>query len=152
MDDFIKLSPLLSAMLVSLGFILALIQYKRQLAYKKLENLQKIWKDFLNDDHLFTFFSALDQAPDKRAMKRVADTPYQTKLRFIGLLDEVALLVFDGDVKKEHAIYLFQWLYYYAFKNETTMLHLWKNLGGATEAQKPYWEKARNLAVECNPE
>jgi len=150
MEQLVKLAPLISTLVIFSGFLLALFQFKKQLAYRKIENLQKIWKDFINDRELFDLFSALDNHDEKKSVKRAIHTSNKTKLKFLGLLDEVALLVEKGDVDREYAIYLFQWHFFYAYKKSSTMESIWQSLGGVIEASKPYWLKSARLAEKCN--
>ena len=131
-----------------ISLLFGLYQYSKQQKFKRLQNLSSVWQKFINNDDLLELFTLLD-ADNIEALPNFSA---KIKLKFLALLEEAALYTEEFEVDKEHAIYLFQWHFYYVFNKEKTKEAFWHNLGGKQEAEKSYWSKSKNLARDCNPQ
>ncbi len=140
--------PLVTIILVMAGSVIALVQFCQQRKFTRIQNLSQIWKKFMDDEKLMALFVSLD----KEDLPVIESFAIAQKLRFLGLLEEVALYTEKFKVDKQYAYYLFQWHFTYVFKQTGTTKAFWENLGGSVEMNKPYWSKSFHFAQACKSE
>src|SRR5665213_2850678 len=99
--------------LVIIGGPFAYYQYKKQQEFKRLQNLTAIWEKFIADEKLVELFNLFDSDQSQA----IENFDRRVKIKFLGLLDEVALYVEHFEVDRKPAEYLFQWPFYYVFGN-----------------------------------
>ncbi|HEX8461609.1 MAG TPA: hypothetical protein VF623_09270 [Segetibacter sp.] len=131
----------------------ALYLFRNQQRFKRLQNLSSLWKDFTNDDknmHLFNLMNEIESDVEVSEDLSVIDTTF--KLKYLALVEQVALYVEHFEVDKEYAKYLFQWHFFFVYQSNKTKRLFWANLGGETEMNAKYWSKSRQLSALFLPE
>ena len=97
---------------------------------------------------LFVICDKIESGDDTQ-INRLLSYPENEKMKFLGLLEEVALYAEMSEVDKEYAVYLFQWHFTFVFKSGKISKAFWSNLGGE-EINKPYWKKSKDFSKYCN--
>ncbi len=142
----------LQPLVVSFGILFALYQYWKQQKFKRLQNLSQLWKEFLNNDQNLELFNTMDEVErgidSKIEILHKFDT--KAKLKYLALIEEVALYVEQFEVDQSYAKYLFQWHFYYVYSSSKTSDLFWGNLGGDEEKNASYWSKSRNFAAKIS--
>ncbi len=133
------------------GGTFGLIQYSRQQRFKRVQNLFSIWEKFVGiEDNikLFELFDRIEieQGKDSESNAALRNYSQKTKLKFLALLEEVAIYSKESEVDKEYAKYLFQWHFKYVFIQQYTKELFWHNMGGVGEIDAPYWAKSKGFA------
>lgn len=131
----------------------ALYLFRNQQRFKRLQNLSALWKDFVNDEknlHLFNLMNELES--DQVVNEDLAYISTASKLKFLALIEQVALYVEHFEVDKEYGKYLFQWHFYFVYLSAKTSDLFWSNLGGPAEMNAEYWGKSRELSKRFQPE
>lgn len=150
MESFIKdiLQPF--AIIFGIGF--ALYQYYKQQRFKRMQNLSSLWKQFSGDESMMALFSLMDEL-ENGAIKteELATFDSKTKLKYLAVIEEVALYVKEFEVDKDYAKYLFQWHFYFVYQSSKTTSSFWSNMGGNNEMNAHYWEVSRKLAQSFKP-
>ena len=150
MMDIIKLIPYITATIAAFW---ALYIFNKQQKFKRLQNLSSLWKEFSNNDQLLELFDIMDQIEiDPLRAMELAQIESKVKLKYLALIEEVALYIENFEIDKKYAKYLFQWHFFYAYESKITIIPFWQNLGGEDEMKKPYWGKSRNLATKIKPQ
>ncbi len=142
----IKSIAVITAAFAILGFV------RNQQRFKRLQNLSLLWKDFTNDEknmHLFNLMNEIES--DHIAKEDLSAINTIDKLKYLALIEQVALYVEHFEVDKEYAKYLFQWHFYFVYQSAKTSNLFWNNLGGAEEMNASYWSKSRELAKSFLP-
>jgi hypothetical protein len=139
----------------TLGLIIAacwaLHLFRKQQRFKRLQNLSALWKNFVNDESNFNLFVLMDEIHSTAAEGTdLSNHDIKTKLRYLALIEEVALYVENFEVDKQYARYLFQWHFYYVYQCSSTKSAFWSNIG-LEEIDKDYWSKSRNLSKSFIP-
>jgi hypothetical protein len=113
----------------------ALYQFKRSQDFKRLQNLSGIWKQFTATKELLELFELCNDGAleNDKAIEELQSFSKQVKLKYLALIEEVALYVEQSEVEKKYAINLFQWHFKFAFKEGKVTEAFWKNLGGIEE-------------------
>src|ERR1700722_20719467 len=110
--------PIVNTSIILTGGILALIQYNKQQRFKRINNLVSIWQKFINSDENMELFDLCDQIEssgvnDENLNNQLVNFDRRIKLKFLGLLEEVAIFTEKFEVEKKYANYLFQWHFKY---------------------------------------
>ena len=148
------LKDIIQPIVVSLGGIFALYQFNKQQKFKRLQNLSALWKTFINDSEvmeLFSFMNSIEQGEEEK-IKELALFSSKTKLKYLAIIEEVALYIDAFEVDTNYAKYLFQWHFYFAYKSPEATSSFWQNIGGEHEMNASYWSKSRVLAQKFIPE
>lgn len=146
-----KVVPVILQYLPSIAILVAafwaLYLFRNQQRFKRLQNLSSLWKDFTNDDknmHLFNLMNEIES--DNLVEEDLSAINTVVKLKYLALIEQVALYVEHFEIDKEYAKYLFQWHFYFVYQSNKTSNLFWKNLGGLEEMNASYWGKSRELA------
>ncbi len=130
----------------------ALYLFRNQQRFKRLQNLSALWKDFVNDEinlHLFNLMNEIES--DKVVNEDLSYISTASKLKYLALIEQVALYVEHFEVDKEYGKYLFQWHFYFVYQSAKTSHLFWSNLGGTEEMNATYWSKSRELSKSFLP-
>ena len=130
----------------------ALYLFRNQQRFKRLQNLSALWRDFTNDEknlHLFNLMNEIES--DQVVNEDLSHVETATKLKYLALIEQVALYVEHFEVDKGYAKYLFQWHFYFVYQSGKTSNLFWSNLGGTEEMNASYWSKSRDLSRRFVP-
>ena len=130
----------------------ALYLFRNQQRFKRLQNLSALWRDFTNDEknlHLFNLMNEIES--NKVVNENLSNIETAIKLKYLALIEQVALYVEHFEVDKSYAKYLFQWHFYFVYQSDKTSNLFWSNLGGAEEMKASYWGKSRDLSSKFVP-
>ncbi len=147
--DFIKYIPSIAVVIAAFW---ALYLFRKQQRFKRLQNLSSLWKEFAKDDdnmHLFNLMNQIES--DQQTKEDLASFDSISKLRYLALVEEVALYVENFEVDKDYAHYLFQWHFYFIYQSSKTSGLFWNNLGAEEEMNQKYWSKSRELSNSFLP-
>jgi len=152
MNSLITTIPIISA--VAAG-IWGLYIFNRQQRFKRLQNLSQIFQRFADKNDFMELFTLCDQVfidkSNQSNLDELSKFSAVNKMRYLALLEEVALFSRYSEVDKEYAVYLFQWHFYYIYNDSTVSESFWKNIGEVVEKDKPYWKYQKDFSVSCNP-
>ena len=126
-------SIIIGGLITIIAFANGLLEYRRQGAQKRVEHFTLLRRR-LKENHIFKEICALMFANDPR----LADVNAQDKRDFIGLLEEVALMVNSGLIRPELAHYMFG---YYTVKCLESK-DFWANL----TLDETYWKLFHDFA------
>lgn len=130
----------------------ALYLFRKQQRFKRLQNLSSLWKDFANDEKNMLLFNLMNEIESDHITEEDLTSINTTiKLKYLALIEQVALYVEQFEVDKEYAKYLFQWHFYFVYQSGKTSNLFWNNLGGTEEMNASYWSKSRELAKSFLP-
>ncbi len=155
MEELVKILPLINEILPSINLLILLVgggwaiyQYFQQQKFKRLQNLSAIWNKFTTIKELMDIFGLCDNivTGDVSKVKELTNFSSNDKLKFLALLEEVALYAEQSEVDNDYAKYLFQWHFKFVFTEEITKNAFWENIGGVGEIKENYWEKSRIFA------
>lgn len=142
-----------------LGGIFALYQYYKTNKFARLTYLNDVWRKFYENQSFIDTFGHLDHLDtvnNEEAKQQVAQIDLKDKLQFLAFLAEVQLLSQFSESDKRHLMELFQWHFYYCFKNPKTFPAFWTDLVDPNsedqilkEMKKDYWSKMYVFATEC---
>ena len=152
--DINILKDIVQPVVVSLGGIFALYQFNKQQKFKRLQNLSALWKTFINDVEvmeLFTFMNSIEKGEENK-ISELSEASSKTKLKYLAMIEEVALYIDAFEIDKDYAKYLFQWHFYFIYCSPETSTSFWNNIGGLQEMNASYWAKSRMLAKRFIPE
>jgi|GEM_PF-3323784 len=144
--------PVVNTLVITSGVGIGLFQYRKQQKFKRLQNLTSIWNKFSSEIAMLKLFELFDRLEDpkseneKQLLMELETYNLSDKLRFLALLEEVAIYTESFEVDRETAIYLFQWHFKYVFINDKIRKAFWAELGGVIEIDKPYWSKSKEFA------
>jgi hypothetical protein len=141
------LKDYLQPLVIIFGGLFALYQYARQQKFKRLQNLSSLWKNFNADDELLSLFTLMNDIESGKTdlIGELTSSSTKTKLKYLALIEEVALYIEQFEVDKGYAEYLFQWHFFFVYRSKITSMPFWQNLGGENERNESYWAKSRNL-------
>jgi hypothetical protein len=154
-EELVKILPLINEILPSINLLILLVgggwaiyQYFQQQKFKRLQNLSAIWNKFTTIKELMDIFGLCDNivTGDVSKVKELTNFSSNDKLKFLALLEEVALYAEQSEVDNDYAKYLFQWHFKFVFTEEITKNAFWENIGGVGEIKENYWEKSRIFA------
>jgi hypothetical protein len=148
------LKDYIQPLVIIFGAVFALYQYNRQQKFKRLQNLSSLWKGFNSDSELLALFTLMNEieSGNSSLANKLKETPAQSKLKYLALIEEVALYIDAFEVDKDFARYLFQWHFFFAYQSKLTASLFWENIGGAAEMNESYWEKSRRLSGQIKPD
>jgi hypothetical protein len=145
LDKIIAAAPGISAVVAALTFavaiatfIKAIIEYTRQNAVKRFEKFQEINKRF--DEHAAANIRMLLEGDSAELIH----VPYQDKHDFLGLYEEVAIMVNSKIMRKWIAYYMCG--YYAILCSESTNFWLDDDDGDALERNSPFWSLFNKFA------
>ncbi|MBP9689302.1 MAG: hypothetical protein KBE91_06805 [Bacteroidia bacterium] len=135
------------------GGIFAYNQFKKQQKFKRIQNISSLWKEFSNNDANMEIFEMMDsiESDEKEYWVGLEKYDRRYKLKYLALLEEVALYINAFEIDSDDAKYLFQWHFYFVFLSEKTTTPFWANLGGRAEMNADYWKRSRELAKRFKP-
>ncbi len=116
-------------------FLSGMLEYIRQGHQHRAANFVQMRRRFLEDPLFRDILNLL--ASDAPALKK---TPIQDRRNFVGFLEEVAVMVNSGLIKKEIAHYMFG---YYVLLTDRCD-HFWDGL----DRQSQYWSVFRRFASD----
>ena len=154
MEILLQLLPITATLC---AVIWGIYVFNKQQKFKRLENLNHIFQRFADKDDFIDIFTLCDIAYisttnyHQDALDKLSAVTEKNKLRYLALLEEVALFAASFEVDKQHAIHLFQWHFYYVFNEPKISEAFWSNLGGRDEINKPYWGYQKKIANQCLP-
>ena len=128
-------SIIIGGLITIIAFANGLLEYRRQGAQKRVEHFTLLRRR-LKENHIFKEICALMFANDPR----LADVNAQDKRDFIGLLEEVALMVNSGLIRPELAHYMFGYYTVKCLESE----NFWANL----TLDETYWKLFHDFAHE----
>ncbi len=147
------LSKIIPVVAVAGAAAWALYLFNRQQAFKRLQNLSALWKEFFKSDEMLSLFDLMNHIDSATADAAALETfPSRQKLRYLALIEEVALYAERFEVDRKYVAYLFGWHFRFPYLSERTRGAFWFHLGGDDEMNAPYWAKSRKLAAEIDPE
>lgn len=127
--------------------------FNKQQNFKRLQNLSLLWKECFQSEELLSLFHLMNELELNHHIRTaLEDFPAQTKLKFLALIEEVALYTEKFEVDKKPAKYLFQWHFYFIYQSKKTSEKFWANLGGIDEMNASYWSKSKKLSSEFMPQ
>ena len=126
-------SIIIGGLITIIAFANGLLEYRRQGAQKRVEHFTLLRRR-LKENHIFKEICALMFANDPR----LADVNAQDKRDFIGLLEEVALMVNSGLIRPELAHYMFGYYTVKCMESED----FWANL----TLDETYWKLFHDFA------
>lgn len=130
----------------------ALYLFRSQQRFKRLQNLSLLWKDFANDEKIMHLFNLMNEIEsDHKMNENLSEINTVSKLKYLALIEQVALYVEHFEIDREYAKYLFQWHFYFVYQSGKTSDLFWNNLGGAKERDADYWNKSRVLSGRFLP-
>ena len=145
-----------TAIVVNVG----IITYIKQQKINRIQNLITVFQRFANNDDFILLFSLCDSSYVK-----VGDSAMQTelnilldeirnittdkKLKYLALLEEIAIYAKNSSVIREHAIHLFKFHFFYVYGNNPISLAFWNNVGGNKEKEKEGWSYQNIFAKIC---
>jgi|ERR1700757_1422623 len=134
----------------AIGLFIGLYQYNKQQKFKRLQNLSFIWRKFIDSEDLLNLFDLMNSNQTNEIGKKDYT---KVKLKFLALLEEVALYTSEFEVDKDHAIYLFQWHFYFVFnEKEEFRKSFWENIDELKDVDNgSYWKKSKEFASNCKP-
>lgn len=147
-----QIIPAFSALIAAVVFGFAVFQYSEQQRFRRLQNLAAIWQRFYENVEFVDLFRLcndieLDQGTDAT----LANYSSAVKLRFLALLEEVALFAEYFEVDRKPTSELFRWHFYYVYGSVKTQSQFWQNIGGVEEAQSESWKSQRKFADFSRP-
>ena len=154
MRSVLSVIPALTAVVAA---IWGIYSFNKQQKFKRLENLSLIFQRFADKDDFIDLFTMCDEAflgngrYEETHLSALKKAPAKLKLKYLALLEEVALYASYSEVDKKYAVHLFQWHFYYIFNDATLADAFWFNLGGGDEKTKSYWEYQKQFARYCKP-
>jgi hypothetical protein len=126
--------------------------YNKQQRFKRLQNLSQLFQRFADKNDFLEIFSLCDESYIDRnshnevSLELLKNTSVKTKLQYLALLEEVALYASYSEVDRKYAVHLFQWHFYYIYKDLRISESFWHNLGGIKEKDKPYWQYQKHFS------
>jgi hypothetical protein len=130
-----------------LAFWAVYIYYKQQ-KFKRLQNLNSILIRFGESAEFIELFDLFES----ENVEKLSEFSSKIKMKFLVLLEEVALYSKYSEVDKKYAIHVFQWHFYYVYNDPKLSTSFWFNIGSKSESEKPYWKYQKEFAANCNPE
>jgi len=153
MEVSVSLKDIIQPLIILIGFIVGLYQYKRQQKFKRLQNLSSLWRGFTDNDHLLFLFDLMNELESGTSgeLEKLKNYDRKIKLKYLALIEEVSLYADAFEVDKDYANYLFQWHFYFPYQSQSTSSAFWANIGGNEEMNAGYWKKSRDFSAQCKP-
>lgn len=153
--------PVLAACFTAISIIWGVIVYIRQQKINNLQNLVSVFQRFSNNDNFIHIFRLCDDiyVYDKNSNQQAAafiiqqleEVSPENKLKYLALLEEVAVFAKNAKVLRDDALHLFKFQFHYLYNVPIVADAFWKNIGGGqNERTKDGWSYQRTFAEECN--
>ncbi|MCW3106028.1 MAG: hypothetical protein JWQ09_534 [Segetibacter sp.] len=143
----------ISSIAIVVAAVWALFLFRKQQKFKRLQNLSSLWKEFVKDEKNMHLFNIMNEIESGHIVNEdLSSISTTTKLKYLALIEEVAMYVENFEVDKDYAKYLFQWHFYFVYQSPNTLNLFWSNLGGIEEMKASYWSKSRELSTLFLPQ
>ena len=161
MNENTKLITLISVMCTAVSAILATTAYLRQQKINRIQNLISVFQRFSNNDDFLSIFNASDASYVRLNksgseqelsdyLNNLKTIPAEKKIKYLALLEEIAIFAKNSAVMSKNAIHLFKFHFYYLYGNHTISAAFWNNIGsGASEKNKEGWSYQSDFAKKC---
>jgi hypothetical protein len=160
MTDYTEWVALMSVTCAALSVILGIIVYIRQQKINRIQNLISVFQRFSNNDDFISIFNACDASyvrlnnTSEKELSSFLDQlktiPAEKKLKYLALLEEIAILAKNSAVINNNALHLFKFHFYYVYGDHKISTSFWNNIGsGADQKNKEGWNYQSDFAKKC---
>ncbi|MBS1647233.1 MAG: hypothetical protein JST67_07825 [Bacteroidetes bacterium] len=149
METVKQIILIIGGLVGTISLPIGLYQYHRQQKFKRLQNLSFIWRKFIDSQELLELFDLMNSEKIEEFSKQEYS---KSKLKYLALLEEVALFVKEFEVDKEYASYLFYWHFYFVFnEKEAFRKAFWNHIDELrdVDASNSHWEISKQFAKGC---
>ena len=139
MNDNTKWIALISVGCTAISAILAIIVYTKQQKMNRIQNLISVFQRFANNDDFIAIFNYCDacyvrinNTEDKQLASNLNELKTispEKKLKYLALLEEIAIFAKNSVVISKNAIHLFKFHFYYVYGNHAISSAFWDNIG-----------------------
>ena len=156
MSNLIDSLQAIGALSTGVGLGVGVYQYYQAERFKRMQKLFDLFAVFRDSSNYVNFFAlneALVDDPENHTIqeriKGNNEQDDQIKYQYLALLEEVALFADSRLIRREDAIYMFHFHFFYVFGDCIQSQLFWERLGGRSEIKKESWARAYAFAQRC---
>ncbi len=160
MVDNTKWIALISVVCTAASALVGIIAYLRQQKINRIQNLISVFQRFANNDDFIAIFNTCDASYVRLNnsagqelsfyLNELQTIPAEKKLKYLSLLEEIAIFSKNSVVISKNALHLFKFHFFYVYGNHKISSAFWSNIGsGDGEKNKEGWSYQNEFAQKC---
>jgi hypothetical protein len=125
-----------SAIVAAVTVVRWYVAYRKQNMFRRFEKYSELSVGWFQDKNVQEIIKLLDDDPGHK----LRNLPFERKEAFVGVYEEIAIMLYSGLLKKHIAFYMFGYYTVRCYENKD----FWYNL----DQKKYYWSLFRRFAEE----